>query len=210
MMTGLIGRKIGMTQIFSKEGILIPVTVIEAGPCSVVMKKTRKRDGYNAVQLGFIETKKKVKKPIKGCFDKAKVKPTKCLKEIRCDDDNIEEFKIGQSIGADIFNTGDIVSISGRSKGKGFAGVIKRHGFSGAPASRGSHECFRHGGSIGMHSYPGRVFKGKKMAGRMGNERVTLRNFEVVRVIKEKNILLVKGSTPGCNGRLLIIGKKTV
>ncbi len=208
MITGLLGKKIGMTQIFSEDGTLIPVTVIEAGPCTVVQKKTRENDGYNAVQLGFVETKKKVKRPIKGYFDKAGVKPTKFLKEIRCDD--IEDLEIGQVIDVDIFNPGDIVNIAGRSKGKGFAGVIKRHGFSGAPASRGSHECFRHGGSIGMHSYPARVFKGKKMSGRMGDERVTVWNLEIVRIVKEKNILLVKGATPGTKGRLLIIGKKTI
>jgi large subunit ribosomal protein L3 len=206
MITGLLGRKIGMTQIFSEDGTLISVTMIEAGPCTVIQKKTREKDGYNAVQLGFIETNKDIKRPIKGQFDKAKVmKPTRFLKEIRCDHIHIDDIEIGEVIGVDIFNTGDIVNISGRSKGKGFAGVIKRHGFSGAPASRGTHEYFRHGGSIGMHTFPARVFKGKKMPGRMGNEKVTLRNLEVVRVIKEKNILLVKGSTPGSKGRLLII-----
>ena len=162
MINGLLGKKIGMTQTFSEEGDMVPVTVIEAGACRVAQVKSREKEGYNAVQLGFEEAKeKKVKKPLKGHFDKAGVKPTRYLREIRID--SVEDVQVGQEIFVDIFSPGDFVDITGTSKGKGFAGVMKRHGFAGAPGGHGTHEYFRHPGSIGSAAYPSRVYKGQKM-----------------------------------------------
>ncbi|HUU50292.1 MAG TPA: 50S ribosomal protein L3 [Nitrospinota bacterium] len=207
MIDGLLGKKIGMTQIFSDEGNIIPVTVIEAGICKVVQVKSKERDGYNAVQLGFQEIpEKRVKKPIKGHFDKSSIKPTRYLREIRVD--SVEDIQTGQEVAVDIFNPGDYVDVAGISKGKGFAGVMKRHGFSGtSSATHGSHEYFRHPGSIGASADPSRVFKGTKLPGHMGSERVTVQNLRVIRIIKEQNVLLVKGSLPGSKGRLLFIKK---
>lgn len=208
MLNGLLGRKVGMTQIFTEDGTIIPVTVIEAGPCTVVQKKTVETDGYNAVQMGFtIRKKKVVNNPLKGHFDKARVKPFVFLREFK-----LNEFKgveVGQTVGVDIFQPGEIVDISGISKGRGFAGVMKRHGFAGFPASRGTHEYFRHSGSIsGGRTIRSRIFAGKKMPGHMGCEKVKLLNLEIVKVVKENNLILVKGSTPGANGGILIIKKR--
>lgn len=205
MINGIIGKKIGMTQVFTENGDMIPVTVIEVSPCTVVQKKTIEKEKYNALQIGFISIdSKQVNKPLSGHFKKQKVSPVKILKEIRCD---VKDVKVGQVIQVDIFKTGEKVKVTGISKGCGFSGVIKRYGFSGAPASRGSHEAFRHGGSIGMSSYPGKVFKGKKMPGHMGNSKVTVINLEVADVKKDKNLILLKGAVPGSNGRLLVIKK---
>lgn len=202
-MKGIYGKKIGMTQIFSENGNVIPVTAIEAGPCVVVQKKTEKSDGYNAIQVGFGEAREKnVVKPVKGHFSKAKVSLKKYLREIKVE--NVEEYTVGQEIKADVFSIGDKVDVTGTSKGKGFQGVIKRHGAHRGPTGHGSM-YHRRPGSMGGTTSPGRVFKGKKLPGHMGNERVTVQNLEIVGVDAEKNILLVKGAVPGQKRSLIFI-----
>ena len=203
MKKAIIGRKVGMTQIFDENGVAIPVTVIEAGPCTVVQVKTTETDGYDAVQLGYGEVKEnKVNKPEKGHFTKGNVKPTKHLREFRVD--NASEVKVGDEIKVDIFAEGDTVDIQGKTKGKGFQGVIKRHGQSRGPMGHGSM-YHRRPGSMGSTSTPGRVFKGKKLPGHMGNTTVTIQNLEVVKVDLDKNVILVKGSVPGPKGAILKI-----
>ena len=201
MKKAIIGRKVGMTQIFDENGVAIPVTVIEAGPCTVVQVKTTETDGYDAVQLGYGEVKEnKVNKPEKGHFTKGNVKPTKHLREFRVD--NASEVKVGDEIKVDIFAEGDTVDIQGKTKGKGFQGVIKRHGQSRGPMGHGSM-YHRRPGSMGPTSTPGRVFKGKKLPGHMGHETVTIQNLEVVKIDLDKNVVLVKGSVPGAKGAIL-------
>ena len=201
MKKAIIGRKVGMTQIFDEKGNVIPVTVIEAGPCSVVQVKTVETDGYDAVQLGFGTVKdKKINKPEKGHFTKVKVTPTKHLREFRVDD--VSNVKVGDEIKADVFTAGETVDIQGTTKGKGFQGVIKRHGQSRGPMGHGSM-YHRRPGSMGPTSTPGRVFKGKKLPGHMGVQTVTIQNLDVVRVDLDKNVILVKGSVPGAKGSLL-------
>ena len=203
MNKGLIAKKLGMTQIFDEKGAVIPVTVLEAGPCTVVQIKNEETDGYKAVQLGFGDVKEKhVTKPVKGHFNKAKVAPKKHLREFRLD--NVEDFKVGNEIKADIFQAEDIVDIQGISKGKGFQGVIKRHGQHRGPMGHGSM-YHRRPGSMGSTSTPGRVFKGKKLPGHMGVATVTIQNLDVVRVDMDKNVILVKGSVPGNKGAILKI-----
>jgi large subunit ribosomal protein L3 len=208
---GLLGKKLGMTQIFDEHGSAIPVTVIKAGPCFVVQKKTAEKDGYSAVQIGFQEIRKanRVNKPLTGHFKKANTAPMAFLKEFRLDDDGAEGNELGSEVSVDVFEIGEFVDVTGTSKGKGFAGVIKRHGFSGAPASRGSHEFFRHGGSVGANTFPGRVLRGKKMPGHMGNKKVTVQNLKVIDVRGDTNIILVEGAIPGpANG--FVVVKKAV
>lgn len=201
MKKAIIGKKVGMTQIFDENGSVIPVTVIECGPCSVVQIKTVETDGYDAVQLGFGEVKEvKVNKPSKGHFSKASVKPTKHLREFRLED--VSNLKVGDEIKVDTFETGEAVDIQGITKGKGFQGVIKRHGQSRGPMGHGSM-YHRRPGSMGPTSTPGRVFKGKRLPGHMGHVTVTIQNLEVVRVDLDKNVVLVKGSVPGANGAIL-------
>ncbi|MBI2360121.1 MAG: 50S ribosomal protein L3 [Deltaproteobacteria bacterium] len=196
-MTGLIGQKIGTTEIFAPDGTVVPVTVIQTGPCVVVQKKEALRDGYDAVQLGFGAKKpQRVNKAVQGHTRRAGKGAFQILREFRSDD--VSKLEVGQEIKvADVFKAGDRIDVAGTSKGRGYAGVIKRWGFGGFPASHGTHEYFRHGGSIGNRSFPGRVFKGKKMAGQWGNERVSVQNLEVVDVRAEDHLLLVKGSVPG-------------
>ncbi|MDK2886780.1 MAG: large subunit ribosomal protein [Thermosipho sp. (in: thermotogales)] len=196
----IIGRKIGMTRVF-KDDKAIPVTVIKAGPCYVVQKKTVETDGYNAVQLGFEEARK-INKPMEGVFKKAGVKPLKILKEFRVD--NVENFEIGQEIKVDIFEEGDKVDITGWSKGRGFAGAMKRWGFRGGPKSHGA-KFHRELGSVGQHTEPARIFKGKKMPGQYGNERVTILNSEIVKIDVDNNLIAVKGGVPGARGGLVLI-----
>ncbi|WP_099191133.1 50S ribosomal protein L3 [Tepidibacter mesophilus] len=204
-MNGLLGKKIGMTQIFTEEGNVIPVTVIEAGPMVVTQIKNVENDGYSAVQVGFGEAKEKsLNKPQKGQFEKAGVSFRKHLKEFRVE--NSSEYTVGQEIAADIFTTGEKVDVTGISKGKGFQGVIKRHGQSRGPESHGSR-YHRRPGSMGACATPGRVFKGKKLAGHMGVDKVTIQNLEVVRVDAEKNLILVKGAIPGAKRSLITIKK---
>ena len=201
MNKGLIGKKIGMTQIFDESGKVIPVTVIEAGPCVVAQVKTEETDGYTAVQLGFGDIKeKKLNKPTKGHFTKVNVTPKKHLREFRLD--SVEGLTVGQELKADVFAAGDKVDIQGTSKGKGFQGVIKRHGQSRGPMGHGSM-YHRRPGSMGPTSTPGRVFKGKKLPGHMGSQTISIQNLEVVRVDLDKNVILVKGSVPGAKGAIL-------
>ena len=207
MNKALIGKKVGMTQIFDENGVVIPVTVIEAGPCTVVQVKNVETDGYNAVQLGFGAVKEtKLNKPEKGSFKKANIEPKKHLREFRID--SVEDVTVGSEVKADVFVAGDKVDIQGTSKGKGFQGVIKRHGQHRGPMGHGSM-YHRRPGSMGPTSTPGRVFKGKKLPGHMGVETVTIQNLEVVKVDLDKNVILVKGSVPGAKGAILKI-KNTV
>jgi large subunit ribosomal protein L3 len=206
MAIGLIGRKIGMTQVFSEEGEVLPVTVIEAGPCFVITKKTVEKHGYNAIQLGFGSQKEsRVSLPLLGQFKKANVPPCRILKEFRVDD--VQSFEIGQKLTLDLFSIGEKVTITGRSKGRGFAGVVKRWGFRGGRSSHGSM-FHRAPGSIGASADPSRVFKGKKLPGHYGNAKVTVRNLEIVDIKVEENLLVVKGSVPG-GKRGVVIVKKT-
>ncbi|MBL1279669.1 MAG: 50S ribosomal protein L3 [Fluviicola sp.] len=204
-MPGIIGRKIGMTSIYSAEGKAMPCTVIEAGPCVVTQVKTEDRDGYEAVQLGFGDRKEKnTPNSLKGHFKKAKTDPKSKLAEFK----GFEEANLGDVINVDIFEEGEFVSVAGISKGKGFQGVVKRHGFAGVgQATHGQHNRLRAPGSIGAASYPARVFKGMRMGGQMGNERVTMENLQILKVIADKNLIVVKGSIPGHKGSTVIIEK---
>lgn len=203
-MAGLLGHKIGMTQIFNEDGIVVPVTVVQAGPCYVTQLKTEESDGYQAAQIGFYEKKEKtVTKPEKGVFDKAGVKPTRYLREF--DFSDMAEIKVGDELKADLFKIGDLVRVSGISKGKGFQGTVKRYNFRGGPKSHGQSDRLRAPGSLGQSSYPSRVFKGIKMSGRMGTDRITLKKVVIVRVDTENNLIFLKGSVPGSKNTLLEI-----
>ena len=203
---GIIGKKIGMTQVYSEDGRAIPVTVIQAGPCVVVQLKSKEKDGYASVQLGLVEDRKvkRVTKAMKGHFDKAKLPPCRVLREFQLGDG--EELKVGDKVSVDLFAPGDVVDIVGVSKGKGFQGVVKRHHFRGGDATHGSM-FHRAPGGIGASAYPSRVIKGLRGAGHMGDERVTARNLTVVRVDAGKNTLVVKGSVPGAGGGYVVIRK---
>ncbi|MBE9503332.1 MAG: 50S ribosomal protein L3 [Proteobacteria bacterium] len=206
MTVGILGRKIGMTQLIADNGEVIPVTVVEAGPCQVIQRKTVGKDGYSAIQLGAFEKKINLSnKPEKGHFNKAKVHPARFVKELKVEDSN--EYELGQTITADVFQAGDFIDVTGVSKGKGTAGVMKRWGFAGAPASHGAEKIHRKPGSIGNSADPARVFKGKKLPGRMGSERVTIQSLSVVQVRAEDNLILVKGAVPGHSNGLLILKK---
>jgi large subunit ribosomal protein L3 len=204
-MPGLIGKKIGMTSVFSADGKNIPCTVIEVGPCVVTQVKTTETDGYESIQIGFMEKKEKSSvKPEIGHFKKAGVAPMRHLAEFK---DFGDRFKLGEQITVDIFKDVVFVDVVGISKGKGFQGVVKRHGFAGMHASHGEKHKKRHSGSIGAASYPAKVFKGTSMGGQMGNERVTVQNLQVIKVIPEHNLLLLKGSVQGGKGSILYIEK---
>jgi len=203
MKKGLVGKKLGMTQLFDANGNVVPVTVIEAGPCVVAQKKTIENDGYEAVQIGFGDLKaSKVNKPMKGHFAKGDVAPKKVLREFRLEDTSA--MNVGDILKADIFAEGDTVDVRGTSKGKGYAGVVKRWNFGRLKESHGTGPVHRHGGSLGVID-PARVFKGKKMAGHLGNERVTVQNLSVVKVDAEKNIIAVKGAVPGPKGGIVVL-----
>lgn len=203
-MKAILGKKIGMTQVFDEDGRVIPVTLIEAGPCYVVQKKTEERDGYSAVQLGYGAVReRKINKPLTGHFKRSGTTPLKYLREFRIE--GHEELDEGQEVNVDVFEVGDIVDVTGTSKGKGFAGVVKRHNFAGGIKTHGQSDRHRAPGSIGAGTTPGRVFKGMRMAGRMGGERVTVSSLTVVIVDAEKNLLAVKGSIPGANNSLVMI-----
>jgi len=211
MISGIIGRKVGMTQIFAEDGTVTPVTVIKAGPCVVVQTKSAAgRDGYNAVQLGLVEDKpirlKNVSKPLRGHFEKTGggLPPTRILKEIRLTAE--PEAAVGDQIKVDVFAEGDKVAVVGRSKGRGFAGTIKRHNFSRGPESHGSMSV-RAPGSIGQSAYPSRVIKGTRSSGHMGDERVTIKGLTIARIDVENNLLMVRGAVPGANGSLVIVSK---
>lgn len=205
-MKGIIGKKLGMTQVFKEDGTLVPVTVVESQGMKVVQIKTEGKEGYNSIQIGFGEIKdKNVNKPKKGHFSKAQVENKRMLKEFRID--NPEEFEIGQEIKVDLFEEGEIVDVEGTSKGKGFQGSIKRHNHSRGPETHGS-KYHRAVGSLGASAHPARVFKNKKLPGHMGHEKVTVKNLEIVKVDLEKNLLLIKGAVPGPKKGTVIIRKK--
>ena len=204
MVKGIIGKKIGMTQIFDENGKVVPVTVVEAGPCPVVQKKTVEVDGYAAVQLGFaVQKQQRVSKPLKGHFAKADVAPQKVLKEFRFADTSA--FEVGSVVKADVFAAGDKVDVTGTSKGKGTAGAIKRWNFSRLKETHGTGPVARHAGSLGACSDPSRVYKGKKLAGHLGAERVTVQNLDIVKVDAENNLIAIKGAIPGPKGGYVVI-----
>jgi large subunit ribosomal protein L3 len=203
-MKGIIGKKIGMTGIFDEKGNYIPCTVIEAGPCYVTQIKTKENDGYESVQLGFDEKQERlVNKPLMGHFNKSKVKPVYILEEFRTAE--LETFKLGDVVNVSIFGKGDKIKVTGISIGRGFQGVVKRHHFGGGSVTHGQSDRLRAPGSIGSSSYPSRVFKGQRMAGRMGGKQITVRNLKVVNVISDSNLLLIRGSVPGSKNSYLKI-----
>ncbi len=206
MLQGIIGRKLGMTQLFSDDGDVVPVTAIEAGPCWIIQKKTKERDGYTAVQLGFGEKKvKRTTKPLQGHFQRTQVSPKRWLREFRVDEAALRELQEGQEVSAEIFADFRYVDVIGTSKGRGFSGVMKRHNFRGKNRSHGTHEAFRGGGSVGAGADPARIFKNTRMPGQYGNARVTICNLEIVRLVTEQNLLLVKGAVPGPNGGMVCV-----
>lgn len=206
-MKGLLAKKVGMINYFTNDGNSIPITVIEAGPCYITQIKTAKNDGYDALQIGFLQKKKKhTVKSLMGHYSKAGVEPLKVLAEFAFDKQN--EFKLGDIIKADIFKVGEKVKVTGISKGRGFAGVVKRHKFKGGPKTHGQSDRLRAPGSLGQSSYPSRVYKGMKMAGRMGNVITTVKNLEIIKVEPEKNYIFLKGGIPGHNNGILRIIKK--
>lgn len=207
-MSGIIGRKIGMSNVFNSAGELIPVTIIKAGPCKVVAIRTSDKDGYNALQLGFEEKKEKnITKPVSGQFKKNNLTPSAYLKEFKFSSEN--EFKIGDEVKVDLFKEGEKIKVRGRSKGKGFQGVMKRHGFGGVGGTtHGQSDRLRAPGSIGASSYPSRVFKGQRMAGRKGYEKVTVSNLTVEKILADENLILVKGAVPGSINSIVELLKK--
>jgi len=205
-MDAILGKKLGMTQVFTDKGDCVPVTVIQVEKCVPVLNRTTEADGYEAVLVAYGERKKKhTSKPLMGFYKKHKMEPAQVLTEFR--GQQVEEGELGKPFKVDLFAEGDMVNVVGTSKGKGFQGVMKRHGFAGHPASRGNHESFRGPGSIGMATYPGRVLKGHPMAGQMGNERVFVKNLRVIRVDTGNNTLLIRGAVPGKNGGLVRVFK---
>lgn len=207
MSMGILGRKVGMTQVFDEAGRAVAVTVVDAGPCTVVEIRTPEKNGYSAVQLGLGEVKPShVTKPQKGYFDKQEVAPKRWLREFRVD--NTADYQVGQEITVSLFQGGEIIDVTGISKGKGTAGVMKRHGFGGTPFSHGHSVTHRHPGSIGCSSFPGRVMKGRRMAGHMGSEKVTTKNLKVFAVDATNNLLLIEGPVPGAKDSLVVVKKK--
>ncbi len=217
MRKGLIGKKVGMTQVFGPDGARIPVTVVDVGGNVVVQKKSQHdNDGYTAIKLGYGDVKKlekegeepkwRLSKPKVGIFNSAGIdEPRRYLREVRVDETDLDEYDVGQELGADLFNIGDFIDATGTSKGRGFSGVMRRHNFAGAKATHGVHEFFRHGGSIGMSADPSRVLPGMKMPGQYGNAKTTIQNLQVVQVLEEDNAVLIKGSIPGPNGGIVVL-----
>ncbi|HEY8450373.1 MAG TPA: 50S ribosomal protein L3 [Bacillota bacterium] len=205
---GLIGRKLGMAQIFDESGVLVPVTVIEAGPCVVVQRRTKDRDGYEAIQLGFGEQKaSRLNRPSLGHFQKRGLKPRRLLREVRVA--NVDAYEVGQELKVDLFQVDEYVDVTGISRGKGFQGAIRRHGFHRGPMSHGS-KYHRGPGSLGASTFPARVFKGRKLPGRMGGRRVTARGLRVVKVDPDRNLLFVKGAVPGARGAYVLVRATSV
>ena len=211
-MQGLIGRKLGMTQVFADDGGLVPVTVIQTGPCTVVQKKTPQTDGYTALQLGFGQRKvghpkrPRISKPVLGHMQKSGKGPFVVLREFRVED--VGDVEVGSEITVDqVFQSGDTVNVVGKTKGRGYTGVMKRHGMGGFPKSHGTHEYFRHGGSIGNSAYPGKIYKGKRMAGQYGNDRMKALHLQVVDVRSDEHLLFVHGSVPGARGQIVLVEK---
>ncbi len=207
-MPGLLGRKIGMSNIYDESGNRVPVTMIQAGPCTIMGIRTNEKHGYSALQIGFGERKKKnVSKPVAGYVEKNNLPYSEIVIEFRFE--SVADFKIGDKIGAEFFTVGEIIKVRGNSKGKGFQGVMKRHGFGGiGMTTHGQSDRLRAPGSIGASSYPSRVFKGQRMAGRVGNESVTIRNLKIVKIIPEKNLILIKGAVPGPINSVVELHKK--
>ena len=207
-MSGLLGKKIGMTSVYNEKGDLVPVSVIKAGPCKIVSIRTKEKDGYHALQLGFGEKKeKRVSKPVLGQFKKNELTPLKVLKEFKFSPE--QEFKVGDEINVSIFTEGEKIKVRAKSKGKGFQGVMRRHGFGGVGgATHGQSDRLRAPGSIGASSYPSRVFKGQKMAGRLGFENVTISNLKVFKVISEQNLILIRGAVPGAINSIVELLKR--
>jgi large subunit ribosomal protein L3 len=204
---GIIGKKIGMTQAFGEGDVLLPVTVVAVSPCPIVRVKDQKSDGYTALQVGYNETKaRRINGPASGTFKKAGVAPHKVLSEFRVDD--VSEYSVGDTLGVDLFEAGDQVDVTGRSKGRGFQGGVKRHGFRGGPKTHGQSDRHRAPGSIGQSSNPSRVFKGMRMAGHMGDRQVTVKGLTIVSVDSKRNLLLVKGAVPGAKGSMVIVKKQ--
>ena len=204
MNKAILGKKLGMTQVFTQDGLVVPVTVIEAGPCYVVQKKTKEIDGYEATVVAYGKTKeKRINKPIMGICKKANIEPQKILREFKYD--NADELKLGSEIKCDIFNEKDIVDVSGKTRGRGFTGVIQRWNQSRLKMTHGTSTCHREVGSMGACSYPGRVFKNKRMPGHYGNEKVTIQNLEVIKVDADRNFILIKGCVPGPKGSIVTI-----
>ncbi len=204
----ILGKKLGMTQIFDESGQVVPVTVVGLGPCTVVRKKTEEKDGYDALVLGYRDEKEqRLRKSELGQYRKAGVGPKRVMSESRVAKEELARFEIGQEVTVELFEKGQFVDVTGRSKGRGFTGVMKRHHMSGAKSSHGTHEYFRHGGSIGASAYPSRVFKGTRMPGRYGGTRVTVQNLQVAEVRPDKGILLVKGAVPGPNKALISVAR---
>ncbi|MGQ9627935.1 MAG: 50S ribosomal protein L3 [Anaerolineae bacterium] len=205
-MKGILGKKLGMTQIFDEKGEVVPVTIIEAGPCFVIQKKTKDKDGYTAIQFGFEETKpRRLTKGQRGHLAKKKLPNLRYLREIRVKEEELERYEEGQKIMVSIFEVGEMVDVTGFSKGRGFAGVVKRHGFRGGPRTHGQSDRLRAPGSIGSGTTPGRILKGLRMAGRMGNRRVTAQNLRVEMIDLERNLMAVRGAIPGAKNGLLLI-----
>jgi large subunit ribosomal protein L3 len=206
---GLLGRKLGMTQVFAPDGERVPVTVIQTGPCVVVGKRTPDRDGYSALQIGFEERPARLtNRPLNGFFKKAGVKPQKFVRELRLPETEIARFEVGQELKpSDVFPAGIPVDVTATSKGKGYQGVMKRHHMAGTKGSHGVHEFFRHGGSIGCRLTPGRVHKGKRMSGQMGNEQVTVQNLQLFQIVDDDFCILVRGAVPGPTGGLVTVKK---
>jgi large subunit ribosomal protein L3 len=206
---GLLGKKIGMTQVFAEDGERIPVTVVQAGPCYVVSKRTVDKDGYSALVIGFDEKPMRlVNRPEAGVFKTSNVKPQRVVREFRLEATEVDKYQVGQAIGPqDIFQDGAAIDVKGTSKGKGFQGVIKMHHMKGMKNTHGTHEYFRHGGSIGCRLTPQRVHKGKRMAGQMGNETVTIQNLQILRILEEDNCILVRGSIPGGTNGIVVVTK---
>lgn len=203
MKKAIVGKKLGMTQVFRNDGTMVPVTVIQAGPCPVIQKKTEEHDGYNAIQVGFAEIRERlVNKPILGHFKKAGVAATRYIKELKLED--AASYEVGQVIKADVFQEGDKVDVSGTSRGKGFQGVIKRHNQHRGPMTHGSG-YHRGVGSMSANTYPGEIFRNKNLPGHMGNVKVTVENLEVVRVDADRNLLLIKGAIPGATGSMVVV-----
>jgi large subunit ribosomal protein L3 len=205
MISGLLGRKLGMTQVFMPDGSLIPCTVIEVGPCSVTQIKTQERDGYNAVQVGFLPKSRGTNKPLRGHFAKHNTQPLRYLREFKATGERM--ISVGEILTLEVFNEGERVDVAGTTKGRGFTGVVKRYGFAGNPGAHGTHETFRGPGSVGSAAHPSHTPKGKRLAGHYGVDRKTIRNLRVVRVDKERNLLLVRGAIPGSRGGLVEVRK---
>jgi large subunit ribosomal protein L3 len=206
MISGLLGKKFGMTQVFTPDGSLIPCTVIEVGPCSVIQVKTQERDGYESVQIGFLPKTRGTKKPLRGHFTKHNVQPLRHLREFKATGE--QSLSGGETLTVEIFQEGERVDIAGITKGRGFTGVVKRYGFSGGPGGHGAHETFRGPGSVGSAAHPSHTPKGKRLAGHYGVDRKTIRNLMVVRVDKDRNLLLVRGAIPGSRGGLVEVRKR--